>query len=664
MQFLSAASAWFAVSLPVIALMYMLKKRYTDTLVPSHLLWNRLLREQEANRPWQRLRSRLLLILQLLAALIAVLALMQPVLVGPHASDGHAVLLIDRSGSMSASMNSADEPTATRLSESINAINDWLDKQPNDKPISIVITGAEPEVLASREKDHRLLREKLEGIIPFYGRSDNAAALSFADSLHGGDKEGTTVLITDGNWIDAAEASAISLAAPIERLVPSQVDEDASFENGSILSLGLREDTRSPEHQYASVTVRNDSHRSRTYAVDIYAYNSNGDEIFRTDLTLEADAGDWQSAESKRLPPADYYKAVLRGSPDRVAADNTAYQFPQSPRTGRALLVTEGNLFLEKALALAGVQIVKSSPEQPAPEGELARDLDFVIIDGHYERLQTLPEWSEWLQNMPLWIIDHPVEGDSRTVVPANVEAKTTEHPVTEYLTFEDTHIGRFLQPEASEVAWGEPIVQYGGQTAIYAGSKQGRPQLRFTFNLQDSDLPLRPEFPILILHASEWMNGADLAQLGAGIAGSPMQIALQTDTVQAEWKLVDDGGLPPQEYEAAIAASTVRLNEELNRIPSVPGLYRLEERDGAGELIAARLLAVYPELTELESLRPDNENRPALTMGQTTGTPDEVGDIHPEQKQTQYSLIGWAAALLLLLIVSEWEVYRRGHIS
>jgi len=64
MQFLSVASAWFAAALPAIAAMYILKRTYENQHIASHLLWRRVLQEQEANRPWQKLRSRWLLIVQ------------------------------------------------------------------------------------------------------------------------------------------------------------------------------------------------------------------------------------------------------------------------------------------------------------------------------------------------------------------------------------------------------------------------------------------------------------------------------------------------------------------------------------------------------------------------------------------------------------------------
>lgn len=664
MQFLSAASAWFAAALPIIAIMYILKKKYTDTLVPSHMLWNRLLKEQEANRPWQKLRSRWLLLLQLLAALIVVLALMQPVWLRPAVSDGHAVLLIDRSGSMSAELKEPNSDARSRLDHVLELASDWLGGQPGDKPITLVVTGSEPEVLAAREHNHDVLRGRLADIVPYYGRSDNAAALSFADSLHNGETDGVTYVLTDGEWLDAEEANALRLAAPSEfwTAKPQSAADDDFFENGSLLGLGLREDARSPGYQIATVTVRNDSLRSRAFGIDLFALSSNGEEVFRSELTLEAEAGGWQSAESGQLPPADYYKAVLRGEPDAIAADNVAYQFPQGARTGKALLVTEGNLFLEKALLLSGVQIVKVSPELSPPQGELASELDYVILDGHYETMKGSEDWAEWLKSMPLWTIDHPAEGHSRTKVPANTDAKKAEHPVVSYITLQDTHIGRLYEPEAEDVAWGEAIMEYGGLPAIYAGTSRGWPNLRFTFSLQDTDLPLRPEFPVLILQASEWMNGSAMPQLGTVVSGGQLPITLQSDTARAEWIWVDGAELADKERALAASPISLEQSEELVQTPPLPGLYRLEERNEAGEFTASRFLAVSPDMAELES-RHSGNHQPVLAAGQAAPVDKADLDAAGENREP-YSLVAAALALLLALMFAEWEVYRRGHIG
>lgn len=100
MFFDSVSSLWFGLSLPAIMLLYLFKRKYVDTPVSSHLLWNRVLKDMEANRPWQKLRNRLLMFVQLLAAALLVLALMQPWIAAGGTAKEHAVIVLDRSASM------------------------------------------------------------------------------------------------------------------------------------------------------------------------------------------------------------------------------------------------------------------------------------------------------------------------------------------------------------------------------------------------------------------------------------------------------------------------------------------------------------------------------------------------------------------------------------
>ena len=61
--------------IPAVVAMYLLKLRRDERVVPSTLLWQKLLTDVEANAPWQKLRRSLLLLLQLLlVALLAILA--------------------------------------------------------------------------------------------------------------------------------------------------------------------------------------------------------------------------------------------------------------------------------------------------------------------------------------------------------------------------------------------------------------------------------------------------------------------------------------------------------------------------------------------------------------------------------------------------------------
>ena len=68
---------------PAVVAMYLLKLRRSETIVPSTLLWQRLVADVEANAPWQRLRRSLLFLLQLLLVVVLVLLAARPFLERP-----------------------------------------------------------------------------------------------------------------------------------------------------------------------------------------------------------------------------------------------------------------------------------------------------------------------------------------------------------------------------------------------------------------------------------------------------------------------------------------------------------------------------------------------------------------------------------------------------
>ena len=88
------------VSLPVIVAFYMLRLRRRDYPVGSTFLWQQLIRDVEANAPWQRLRFSWLLLVQLLIATLIVLAAARPFSATTSDLAANVVLIVDTSASM------------------------------------------------------------------------------------------------------------------------------------------------------------------------------------------------------------------------------------------------------------------------------------------------------------------------------------------------------------------------------------------------------------------------------------------------------------------------------------------------------------------------------------------------------------------------------------
>jgi Ca-activated chloride channel homolog len=54
MNFLAPGAFFLGLLLPVIVALYLLKLRRVEREVPSTYLWRRMVRDVEANAPWQR----------------------------------------------------------------------------------------------------------------------------------------------------------------------------------------------------------------------------------------------------------------------------------------------------------------------------------------------------------------------------------------------------------------------------------------------------------------------------------------------------------------------------------------------------------------------------------------------------------------------------------
>ncbi|HEX8914779.1 MAG TPA: BatA domain-containing protein, partial [Humisphaera sp.] len=88
--------------IPSLLLLYFLKLRRREVAVASTLLWRRAVQDLQVNSPFQRLRKNLLLLIQLIVLLLLLLALSRPVFSWVPPPGRYTVIVIDRSGSMSA----------------------------------------------------------------------------------------------------------------------------------------------------------------------------------------------------------------------------------------------------------------------------------------------------------------------------------------------------------------------------------------------------------------------------------------------------------------------------------------------------------------------------------------------------------------------------------
>ncbi|HIC88344.1 MAG TPA: VWA domain-containing protein, partial [Anaerolineae bacterium] len=137
MSFLLPTAFILTALVPVIIAMYLLKLRRTEQVVSSVYLWRRMVRDVEADAPWQRLRRNLLLILQLLFLAALILALARPFVWVEGASGQALILILDTSASMAAT-----DVAPNRLAAARARAQALVDGLPEEARVTLITAGA------------------------------------------------------------------------------------------------------------------------------------------------------------------------------------------------------------------------------------------------------------------------------------------------------------------------------------------------------------------------------------------------------------------------------------------------------------------------------------------------------------------------------------------
>src|ERR1051326_6294561 len=137
------ALLWLLLLAPIIIFFYLLKLKRREILVSSIFLWSHLLKDVQANSPFQKLRRNLLLFLQLLAVLLLVLGLSRPLLRVRALGGRSTILILDGS----ASMKSTDVGRS-RFDEARAQALRFVDEMGGGRGGMVTLAHAHPRVLA------------------------------------------------------------------------------------------------------------------------------------------------------------------------------------------------------------------------------------------------------------------------------------------------------------------------------------------------------------------------------------------------------------------------------------------------------------------------------------------------------------------------------------
>lgn len=508
MLFQTASTLWWLVPLVgIVLLLYLLKMRRRDVRVPATFLWPRLTTDVRANAPFQKLRISLLLLLQLLVLVLLVFGMANPLRKTPGLHGKATVIVLDASASMAATdvKPSRFEAARRRIASIISTM------RARDR-LALIEAGPVTRVIFPLSSDREMMAAALRRLRPTDAPNDLGEALRLAAALVGQREVGRIVVLSDGTFPPVRDFSPGKAEVLYESFGSSTHNmaitafEAADTPRGTQLFAGIRNYDHSPRK--ATLAFHVDGQVVDARAIEVPPRQTLGQTL--------------------QVPPAARRAEVrLVAEGDILKADDRASLFLQGAGTIRVLLVTAGNLFLERALALEPNVRLDRAPALPGYERADAPGeghYDLVIFDGVAPQPVKAPAvWSFGGISPELPVVD----GGTGLSHPRVVGWKR-DHPLLRYTDNWDALLiekGRKVRAKPE----GRVLMEGAEGPLMVASERGGKRMLYAAWNLLDSDLPLRVSFPILVGNAVSWLTGEGRTS-GGGLtvrAGQPFSVAL-----------------------------------------------------------------------------------------------------------------------------------------
>lgn len=477
MKFLYLWPFFLLLLIPIIIVMYLLKQKAVETPIASLFLWKEMYRNVEANTPWEKLKKNWLLILQIITLAVLILALASPYILSGSVGADHAIIVIDNS----AGMNALYDEENTRLEHAVDEALDYVRSLKTGTGISIITSNSTATLVLSNSDDKNQAYEELKAITGTYIAGDCQAGIEMVKSMQTQWDSVETVCFTDTNVsMEQVEGYIVDMYVPVNNVSVDYVGH--GMNNGKLVVLA-----KVSNHGAADVTT------------DVNLY---GDEELLQIKTVTIPTGDNEVVYFDGIVFEGNAFSVEVSGNDAIEADNICYDVLEEENETKVLLMTEANVYLEKALSLVdGIQITKSNDIDSFADF-MTQDYDLYIFDGMTPAV--LPTEGNMIfmntECESLYEVTAPLGG---------IMVETSKHTVTEYL--EELSFGVSSVYALKKPDWAETFLSAGEECIGFIGKTEAQTVCVMGFDFHNSDLPLKMEFPILVYNIINECTGSGL---------------------------------------------------------------------------------------------------------------------------------------------------------
>ena len=505
-------------AVPVVIILYLLRPKGKDYRISSNLLWDQILRNQQSKTFLEKFVHNILMYLQILIILLLVLALMSPFLHTQGRSRGNVILVLDTSASMQHDTGDG----RMRIEEAVEQAKSLIAAS-EETAFSIVTSDCMgTELLAVGVKDKNSLYDVLNQVECCDGPGQLQGAESVVETLRsvGADSQETSasevILFTDGNG--AEDAMRFSDYFNAQVLVMGDAVDNVS---NNFLSYVNAADASGQEQENTIVcasSITNYSDKEASMEISLYE----GDRLQEIrQLTLGAgettlcfyEAFVWNGEPLRsEISSVEFAQG---GHKDSLKADNTAYAVADQASQIQAVLVGDGNTYIEKAYqAAAGMSLTKlqSGQEEQDTDGQTVYIYDVDTAEKRREDVSAMAFKDEAGAQDTAEKVLLTVTGCDLTAGLSSFTIGVNETKVYEV------------------PSWGTGFLWAGEQCAGYYGEHDGVKLVVLGFDIRESDFPLKAEFPVFISNALHFLGDTSLLAGNIYMAGDKVIFHPQAD--------------------------------------------------------------------------------------------------------------------------------------
>jgi hypothetical protein len=626
-----------SIALAAIVLLHMRHRLPKVQPFPQLAFWPRVPSESRDAPRWRRPPLSLLLALQLLVALLLVLAFMRPALAGFDVFGGDRItavqhiVVVDGSTSMLARADGSGTLWDVAREDAETLLDDW---QQGDG-VSLVIAGASPLVRSAadrRQLDE--LQDWLQGLVLPGGTPDLPAVSSIiADIAVPGMRQQLT-LVTDGGLSlpEAANGKTVSVES----------GDNGRAENVAITSTSVGPIENSV--RLVETTIMKSGTGAETYP---WIARVDGTDVDSGTVTL---AGDAPARIDIAVPAAASEVLIEVGTADPLPADNRAYlSFAGGGLVGlNVVLVSDVPGPSRRALqSLPGAQ-VDTFPSTTPGITEVAARADLVVYESTAPRSDDLPQ-------TPILLIQPSGFGDAWQVggvVPnPTVSDVALDDPAVRDLTLDGVVFGE--TPIYAIESGAEIVVsgQDGDATVplVWRGILDGQPYVAYAFDPAQSSIASRVTFPVLV--AQTVFSLVSQSSGGVYAPGETVSVAVGDDVTLM--RVERPNGTT---FEVPVAAVTSNEKQASFTPGAEPGIWSLVLMDGDGAELTRGEISVNagnPVESRLSQMSPVQ-----LAVAGSDSTPATQGSVSAETFAEIWPLLVLAALVITSL---EWIVWVAG---